>query len=162
MFYITISFSSTKKAQFGITKENPSSKTIHNENEQRKASETITNLTEQDAIEIAQIIQTAGEDPQTIQLIAKLKDENSESLSELKQLPPEQILNNLKVTLDELKMLEYLFKDVDRALVEMEKEGLIPEEHLKKYRKDPSLLEKDTRSAVYFRFISLAVVGGYL
>ncbi len=59
-------------------------------------------------------------------------------------------------------MLEYLFKDVDRALVEMEKEGLIPEEHLKKYRKDPSLLEKDTRSAVYFRFISLAVVGGYL
>lgn len=61
-----------------------------------------------------------------------------------------------------MKMLEYLFKDVDRALVEMEKEGLIPEKHLKKYRKDPSLLEKDTRSAVYFRFISLAVVGGYL
>lgn len=123
--------------------------------------ETLTKLTEQDAHDIAAVIQSAGEDPETIQLVARLKDEHSELLEEL-QLSGEDILNQMKITLDEMKMVEYLFKDSERALVEMEKEGLIPPEHLKKYKKDPSLLEGDTKHALYFRFISLAVAGGYL
>lgn len=95
-------------------------------------------------------------------MIARLKEANSSELDDLRKQPEEEILNALKVTMDEMQMLDVLFKDKERALREMEKEGMIPEEHLKKYRKDPNLLEEDTRRALYFRFVTLAVVGGYL
>lgn len=147
-------------AQFGVVKEqevDASAGTITEE-----TNEKLTKLTEQDAHDIRAVIQAAGEDPQTIQMIARLKEENSEHLDELKKTAGEDILNELKMTLDELKMVDYLFKDKDRAVREMNKEGMIPPEHLKKYQKDPSLLEEDTRRAIYFRFVSLAVIGEYL
>ena len=68
----------------------------------------------------------------------------------------------MKGALDEMKMLDVLFKDPVKAVDAFEAEGLLPPEHLEKYKKDPSLLEDDTRKALYFRFVSLAVVGGYL
>jgi hypothetical protein len=98
----------------------------------------------------------------TIKLIAKLKDENSDELGELQQLPEVEVMQGLKETLNELKMCDILFKDQKRALQEMEKEGMIPAKHLKAYQKNPELLEEDTRKGLYFRFVSLAVVGGYL
>ena len=52
--------------------------------------------------------------------------------------------------------------DADASLEAMEAENMIPPEHLEKYKKEPALLEEDTRKALYFRFVSLAVVGGYL
>lgn len=95
-------------------------------------------------------------------MIARLKEANSSELDDLRKLPEEQILNELKIAMDEMQMLDVLFKDKERALGLMEEEGMIPKEHLKKYKKDPNLLEEDTRRALYFRFVSLAVVGGYL
>ena len=68
----------------------------------------------------------------------------------------------MKETLDNLKLIEYLFKDPKKAVKEMEKEGMIEKAHIKKYRKDPALLEADTRKGLYFNFISLAVVGGFI
>ena len=59
-------------------------------------------------------------------------------------------------------VLDYLFEDKEKALVEMEKAGMIPEEHLKRYQKNPELLEEDTRRGLYMQFVSLAVVGGFL
>ncbi len=119
-------------------------------------------LTEQDAHDIAALIEAAGEDPETIKLIAALKEENQEDIDELQKLPEEEILEGLKVTLDEMKVLDVLFADPEKALEAMIAENLIPEEHLAKYQEKPSLLEEDTRKALYFRFVSLAVVGGYL
>lgn len=147
--------------QFGVTKEKQVN-SVTNDEVPTQSNEKVTKLTEQDAHDIAAVIKAAGEDPETIQMISKLKEDQAEALDELKQLPAEEILNGLKTTLDEMKLVEYLFQDKDRALEEMEKEGLIPEKHLKKYRQDPSLLEQDTKQAIYFRFVSLAVVGGYL
>lgn len=147
-------------AQFGVLKEevvDPSTGATTEE-----ITEKLTKLTEQDAHDIAAVIRAAGEDPQTIQMIARLKDENSEHLDELRETSGEDILNELKMALDELKMVDYLFQDKERAVKEMEKEGMIPPKHLKKYKKDPSLLEEDTRKAIYFRFVSLAVIGEYL
>jgi hypothetical protein len=80
----------------------------------------------------------------------------------LKKLPAEEVLNELKSALDEMKMLDVLFKDQAKAVEVFEAEGLLPPEHLEKYKKNPELLEDDTRKALYFRFISLAVVGEYL
>lgn len=130
--------------------------------EESSGNEKLTKLTEQDAHDIAALVKAAGEDPQTIQMIARLKDENADELTELRQHGEEDILNGLKTAIDELKMIDYLFQDKEKALKEMEKENLIPPEHLERYKKQPELLEEDTRKALYFRFVSLAVVGEYL
>lgn len=119
-------------------------------------------MTEQDAIDIAALVEAAGEDPETIKLIAALKDENADEIAELKKMPEIEILNGMKEALDEMKVLDIIFKDPVKALEAMIAENLIPAEHLEKYKKEPKLLEDDTRKALYFRFVSLAVVGGFL
>jgi hypothetical protein len=68
----------------------------------------------------------------------------------------------MKEAMDNMKLIDYLFQDKERAVREMEKEGMIQKEHLKKYRKDPALLEEDTRRGLYFQFVSLAAVGGFM
>lgn len=95
-------------------------------------------------------------------MISKMKTENMEGLEELKNMSPMEVMGGMKETLDNLKLIEYLFKDKEKAVREMEKEGMIDKAHIKKYRKDPELLEKDTRRGLYFQFISLAVVGGFI
>jgi hypothetical protein len=136
--------------------------TQRNEQQEQQQQGPLTNLTEQDALDIRALIEAAGEDPDTIKLVAALKDENAQEIEELRKLPQEEILNGLKAALDELKMLDMLFKDPVKALEAFEAEGLIPPQHLEKYRKDPTLLEDDTRKSLYFQFVSLAVVGDYL
>lgn len=79
-----------------------------------------------------------------------------------KNLSMEEILGGMKEAMDNLKLIDILFKDKERAVREMEKEGMIKKEHLKKYRKDPDLLETDTRRGLYFQFVSLAAVGGFM
>ena len=108
------------------------------------------------------IIEEAKKDLETMAMISKMKSENMEGLAELKKLSTEEVLGGMKETLDNLKLIEYLFKDPQRAVKEMEKEGMIDKQHIKKYRKDPDLLEMDTRRGLYFQFISLAVVGGFI
>lgn len=73
-----------------------------------------------------------------------------------------QILGGLKQVIDELLVLDYLFQDKEKALEAMEKEGMIPEEHLATYKKNPELLEEDTRRGLYMQFVSMSVVGGFL
>ena len=119
-------------------------------------------MTEQDAHDIAAIIQAAKEDPDTLELVTKLKHDMSDTLNDLRSYSQEEILGGLKQSMEELKMLDYLFQDKKRALKEMEKDGLIDKDSLKKYKKNPDLLEQDTRQAIYFQFVSLAVVGGFL
>lgn len=145
--------------QFGVSKEVP--KDADSE-VKSSASDDLTQLTEQDAIDIRAVIEAAGEDPETIKLIAALKEENAEELVELRKLPMEEIMHGLKMTLDEMKVLDFLFQDPVKALEAMEAENLIPADHLAKYKANPALLEEDTRKALYFRFVSLSVVGGYL
>ena len=148
-------------AQFGVTKEGE----MKPEASAGAAADTggpVTKLTEQDALDMRAIIQAAGEDPETIKLVAALKDENGDEINELRKLPAEEILNGMKEALDEMKMVDLVFEDPVKALEAMEAEAMIPEEHLAAYRKNPQLLEDDTRKALYFRFVSLAVVGEFL
>lgn len=121
-------------------------------------------LSPQDAADMEELILKASEDEQTIELIAKMKVDMRTEIDALGQEPSEDILKGMKMALDEMKMLDYLFKDPERAVREMEKDGLIGDDKkkLKEYKMDPSLLETDTRKGLYFSFISLAVAGGYL
>lgn len=152
-------------AQFGIKKGVPITTNTPNTGDEL-GEEDINQeegfLSEQDAADMSAIIEEAKKDVETMAMITKLKAENTEGLEELKKLSPPEILGGMKETLANLKLIEYLFKDPQRAVKEMEKEGMIEKAHLKKYRKDPSLLEQDTRRGLYFQFISLAVVGGFI
>jgi hypothetical protein len=119
-------------------------------------------LSEKDASDMSAIIEEAKRDLETMAMITKMRGENSDTLSELRKLSTMEVLGGMKQALDNMKLIEYLFEDKERAVREMEKEGMIDKAHIKKYRKDPSLLEMDTRRGLYFQFISLAVVGGFI
>lgn len=150
------------RAQFGIKKGVPISLPEQNGEKMGEAQQKEGFLSEQDAIDMEAIIIEAKKDLETMAMITKMKDDNMEGLAELKKLSTMEVLGGMKETLDNLKLIEYLFKDKEKAVREMEKEGMIDKAHIKKYRKDPDLLEKDTRRGLYFQFVSLAVVGGFI
>mmetsp|Transcript_11167 Transcript_11167/g.19082 ORF Transcript_11167/g.19082 Transcript_11167/m.19082 type:complete len:178 (+) Transcript_11167:141-674(+) len=154
-------------AQFGIKKGTPISNpnneaTIDPSTGTPQQQEGGGFLSEKDAADMSAIIEEAMKDVETMAMVTKLKKENSDHLSELRQLSPMEVLGGMKEVLDNMKLIEYLFQDKERAVKEMEKEGMIDKAHVKKYRKDPDLLEQDTRRGLYFQFISLAVVGGFI
>mmetsp|Transcript_11805 Transcript_11805/g.24331 ORF Transcript_11805/g.24331 Transcript_11805/m.24331 type:complete len:192 (+) Transcript_11805:1313-1888(+) len=122
-------------------------------------------LSPQDAADMEEVILKAGQDEQTLELIARMKAEMGQEVKELGREPSEEILRGMKLALDEMKMLEYLFaRDPKQAVVEMEKDGMIGDDKkkLKEYKKNPDLLRDETNKGLYFSFISLAVAGGYL
>eukprot|EP00547_Thalassionema_nitzschioides_P001216 CAMPEP_0194216312 /NCGR_PEP_ID=MMETSP0156-20130528/18754_1 /TAXON_ID=33649 /ORGANISM="Thalassionema nitzschioides, Strain L26-B" /LENGTH=195 /DNA_ID=CAMNT_0038945057 /DNA_START=86 /DNA_END=673 /DNA_ORIENTATION=- len=113
-----------------------------------------------DALSIDGLLKQALEDPQTQILVQEMKTMQREVLEQmLGETTPLDIVTTLKSVMDELVSLEILFKDPKRALKEMEKEGMIEKERLPEYKKNPDLLEQDTRKALYMTFVSTAVVG---
>ena len=154
----------TTQAQFGIKKGTPISTPGEAEIDAATGEGTPREgfLSEKDAADMSAIIEEAMKDVETMAMITKLKEDNTDHLDELRRLSPMEVLGGMKEVLDNMKLIEYLFQDKERAVREMEKEGMIDKAHLKKYRKDPDLLEQDTRRGLYFQFISLAVVGGFI
>mmetsp|Transcript_3482 Transcript_3482/g.5775 ORF Transcript_3482/g.5775 Transcript_3482/m.5775 type:complete len:180 (-) Transcript_3482:1071-1610(-) len=165
---LTFLFLPKTQAQFGIKKGTPIS-TPGSSSEEVEIDAATTGtpkkegfLSEKDAADMSAIIEEAMKDVETMAMITKLKQDNTDHLDELRRLSPMEVLGGMKEVLDNMKLIEYLFQDKERAVREMEKEGMIDKAHLKKYRKDPDLLEQDTRRGLYFQFISLAVVGGFI
>jgi hypothetical protein len=122
-------------------------------------------LSEEQAVDIAALIEAAAKDPETALLLRRLKegsgakDAFGDFASDMSAL---QISQGLAQALEELEMLEILFTDPARAVREMEKEGMIAKDRLSAYKKNPDLLEEDTRKHLYFTFVSIAAAGGYL
>jgi hypothetical protein len=122
-------------------------------------------LSEEQAVDIAVLIESAAKDPETALLLRRLKEGSGakeafgDFASDMSSL---QIAQGLAQALEELEMLEILFKDPARAVREMEKEGMIANDRLSAYKKNPDLLEEDTRKHLYFTFVSIAAAGGYL
>jgi hypothetical protein len=80
----------------------------------------------------------------------------------VKDTTPMEIVQGLKAALDELKAIETLFANPERAVVIMEEEGMIEKKRVDYYKKNPDVLADDTRKGVYFAFVSLAIAGGYM
>mmetsp|Transcript_21970 Transcript_21970/g.25036 ORF Transcript_21970/g.25036 Transcript_21970/m.25036 type:complete len:189 (+) Transcript_21970:59-625(+) len=117
-------------------------------------------LSQKDVLAIDGLIKHAVEDPETKILIQKMKVMQRDVIEEtIGETTPLKIINNLKAVLEELMALEILFEDKDRAFRAMEKDGMIDKKRIPEYRKNPGLLEEDTRRSLYFSFISMAVVG---
>jgi hypothetical protein len=121
----------------------------------------------QDAVDIAAVLEAAQADPDTREMIAKMKQgEEGKRLKALaKEVTAMELVYGLQKSLNELKALEGLFADPQaaaRAVIEMEKEGLIEKKRVAFYKENPELLGHETRQGIYFGFVSIALAGGYL
>lgn len=160
-----ILISNPVNAQFGVPKVTKTGQAeIKANGEEQKYTSTPESgfLSEQDSSDIEGLIDVAKQDPETMAMVNRLKTDMSSELDALRKEPMEQILGGMKETLDNLKLIEHLFKDKERAVEEMNKEGMIEKTHLDAYKKNPDLLEEDTRKGLWFNFVSLAVVGEFL
>lgn len=121
-----------------------------------------TNLTEQQAVNIAHVLEQIKSDPETAQLLFHMKDEATYQ-DFARDLSGSQVVTGLQQALSEMEMAELLFQgDLHRAVREMDKDGMIPPHRLDEYTKNPKLLEDDTKKSLYFTFVSFASAGGFL
>ena len=98
-----------------------------------------------------------------MKMVVQMKIEMKDEIEALGNEPSEDILRGMLHQLVEMRFLEVLFKDPERAVEESIKEGLIEDKKkIKEYKKNPALLEADMRKGLSFSFISLAVAGGYI
>ena len=121
----------------------------------------------EDALALAKLLETVVEDDQTRILVENMKTPEFEQDPAFQEFlggaSREQLVEGLNQILDELRALEYLFKDPARAVEEMHKDGMIGDaERLTLYRNNPAQLEEDMRSGLYFSFVSFAVAGKFL
>jgi hypothetical protein len=120
----------------------------------------------QAAIDIAEVLERARRDPETSLLLLRLRGGGGrEDFVKFKEsMSEKEIILSLRNALEEMKSVEVLYEKRTPAAVveEMYGDGLVPEDKLSEYRKNPTQLEEDTRKSLYFTFVSLAAAGGYL
>lgn len=130
------------------------------------AFDGLSGIPEQTAIDVAAVIQSASTDPETSLLLLRMKEKGGKDDFEVlrRDMSEDQIVSGLAEVVGEMKSLEFLFQKLDphSAYEEMLKDGLIPAGREKEYKKNPKLLEEDTRKSLYFTFVTLAAAGGYL
>ena len=128
------------------------------------AQEVGADLPLEEAIEISEMMKTARNDAETQALLQQMKVVQKEHFEELvKESTTEMQLFELRKLWKEMKMLESLRNaDPEKVLQVMSEEGLVPEDHLKDYKKDPSMLLQDTLRGYYFAFISVSAAADFL
>jgi hypothetical protein len=125
-------------------------------------------LEEQELINLAYMIQIVKEDPETKILLEEMQGGSGREIFESvledgdDKLSEKDIVMTMALALDELYNIDALFENPEQAVELMNEEGMIDPEKLELYRKDPELLEEDTRKSYYFTFVSLGAAGGYL
>lgn len=120
-------------------------------------------LPDQDALDIAAVLHQAKLDEETTWLIKKMKDDDNQIYQDFAaDTTPQETVKSLQTALHELRAMDVLFRDPERAFQELQKEGLIPPDKVKMYEKDKELLEADFRKQMYFMLVSYAAAGGYL
>mmetsp|Transcript_21172 Transcript_21172/g.48862 ORF Transcript_21172/g.48862 Transcript_21172/m.48862 type:complete len:200 (-) Transcript_21172:77-676(-) len=120
-------------------------------------------LTEEEARNIALLLAKCREDTETQAMIQKMRVESKEEIqSVMDELDSVSLIMSIKYVWSQIKFLEVLFEDPKNGVEKMIEEGLVPEEHVELYRKDPKLLEEDTRKQLYVTFVTFAAAGGFL
>jgi len=126
-------------------------------------------ISNDDALSIAGLLDALMVDEETRELVKKLQADDANNGSQDPQLQafldeatPKDIVIGLKQLIGELRGIEYLFQDPERAVEEMYKEGMFKESQLGLYRENPAQLAQDVESGLYFSFVTLAVAGGLL
>jgi hypothetical protein len=128
--------------------------------EMARSLQSVAPINAKDASHIAVLLEAAKTDPETQLLLAQMPQDTLKNLKS--SATPIEIVKGLQQGLDELKAIDILFSNPERAVIEMYNEGLFDKKRLLHYKKNPSALEEDTRKGIYFTFISLAAAGDYL
>jgi hypothetical protein len=130
-----------------------------------KKLQSIAPISIEDATDIAVLLEAVKADAETGALIAQMQKAEGEGgalQAFINDITPYEIVIGLKQSIDEIKAIEILFADPQRAVVEMDKEGMIDKKRVDFYKKNPDVLKEDTRKGNFFTFVSLGVAGGYL
>jgi hypothetical protein len=124
-------------------------------------------MSEQTAVNIATLLKAASNDPETVLLIRRMKESNSNAkeafqglVSDLRDM--KQVAQSLVELYQEIRALEVLFRDPVLAYREMKNDGLIPPDKELLYENDPALFETDSRKSIYFAFVGIAAAAGLL
>jgi hypothetical protein len=125
-----------------------------------KLKEQNPDLTEQQAVDLAHLLKEVKKDPQTDLLLEGIKAGTGKELfgDFVNGMSQRDLVPGMAVSLDELRMLDYLFKNPKRAAEEMEKDGLIEDHMVDICRHDPPLLETEKR----LLYVCLALGCGWL
>jgi hypothetical protein len=166
------------KAQFGVAQKRDAEKVQALLEQQQQPTNDNSNLVtmllqvanqdeeilqEQDAVDLAVLLEQASKDTETREMIARMRIEEKDTLAQLKATASvKEVMLGLVQVVEEMKMLEVVFADPQRALELMLDEGMIESSHKAKYKQNPALLEDDTRKGLYFTFCTLAVTAGFL
>jgi hypothetical protein len=122
-------------------------------------------MSEQTAVNIANVLKAASKDPETILLIRRMKEGSGRDafqglVADIRDM--KQVAQALSELYEEIRSMEILFKDPVKAYQEMKKEGMIPPDREALYEKDPALFESDSRKSIYFAFVGIAAAAGLL
>jgi len=120
-----------------------------------------TSMDQQDAVDIATIIDAAKKDANTKTMLAEMKAANPKEFEATAGSEKVELVRGLLQAYEELKLLDTLFQDPERALRLMVEEGMVEKEKIPMYEKNPQQLETDTRKGLYFMFVALAEAAGY-
>ena len=123
----------------------------------------IAALTEEENEVVYALMEQIENDEATLEMVKRMKAEKADTMDAMVSGMSEHgKVMYLKNIISELQGVEILFQDPVRALVLMEEDGMIPPERLPEYKKNPQLLEDDTRKGLYFSFVTIAVALGLL
>ena len=131
-----------------------------------KFIEMVPNLNGEDALGLAQLVETLKNDDETKMLLDHMRsgrdDQNLGLQEQIKNAQPNELLQGMINIYDELKAIDILFTDPKRAVEAVNDEGMIDDKkRLEAYRENPAVLEEDMRSGLYITFVYIAEAGGF-
>lgn len=118
-----------------------------------------------DTLVVATMLRDLAEDKFTLDMTNKMRAQNEDPQLRdfLNQATPKDIATGLYQITDEIKALELLFQNPQRAVEALNQDGIIPDESkLKFYRETPLQLKEDLTRVLYMSFVAFASKGGYL
>jgi hypothetical protein len=130
-----------------------------------KKLQSVAPISPVDAVNISVLLEAAKNDPETMAMVAKMRSAEGAGADLedfIKDATPVEIVKGMKDCLSEMKAVDILFQNPERAVIEMHKDGLVDKKRLNHYKKNPEDLASETKKGLYFSFVTLAAAGGFL
>ena len=132
----------------------------------KKFTEAVPEFKGDDALHLAKMIENLRGDEESMDILEKMKagelvlgHEEQVKAAEHKDL----VLGLINI-FDELKAIDQLFQDPQRAVEAVNEDGMLggDEERLAFYRQNPAQLKEDMRGGLQISFLYISHIAGYL
>lgn len=132
----------------------------------QKFTEAVPEFKGDDALLMAKLVQDLKGDEQSMQMLAKMKSGEIDlgNTDHIEKAEHKEIIMGLINLFDELKAIEILFQDPNRAVEAVSQEGMLgdDEERLNFYKQNPAQLEADMKAGLHPSFLYLSHVAGFM